>query len=63
MAKDEGISAGVSTRSGAHVPDAKYERLIARAKNLPPVRPPLLRDVAALAQRRQRKAATPATVG
>jgi hypothetical protein len=41
MAKDEGISAGVSTRSGAHVPDAKYERLIARAKDLPPVRPPL----------------------
>ena len=37
MAKDEDVSVGVSTRGGAHVPHAKYERLIARAKELPPV--------------------------
>ena len=37
MAKDEDVSVGVSTRGGAHVPHAKYEKLIARAKELPPV--------------------------
>jgi hypothetical protein len=37
MAKDEDVSVGVSTRGGAHVTHAKYERLIARAKELPPV--------------------------
>jgi phosphate acetyltransferase len=37
MAKDEDASVGVSARTGEHVPHAKYERLIARAKELPPV--------------------------
>ena len=37
MAKNEDVSVGVSTRGGAHVPHAKYEKLIARAKELPPV--------------------------
>ena len=37
MAKDEDVSVGVSAKGGAHVPHAKYERLIARAKELPPV--------------------------
>lgn len=37
MAKDEDASVGVSAGSGAHVPHAKYERLIARAKEFPPV--------------------------
>lgn len=37
MAKDEGVSVGGSAKGGAHVPHAKYERLIARAKELPPV--------------------------
>ena len=37
MAKDEDVSVGVSTRGGAHVPHAKYEKLIARAKEVPPV--------------------------
>src|SRR5271165_6569501 len=37
MAKDEDVSVGVSTTGGAHVPHAKYEKLIARAKEGPPV--------------------------
>ena len=37
MAKDDDVSVGVSAKSGAHVPQEKYERLIARAKELPPV--------------------------
>src|SRR5271166_4286749 len=37
MAKDEDVSVGVSAKGGAHVPHPKYERLIARAKELPPV--------------------------
>ena len=37
MAKDDDISVGVGTTGGAHVPHAKYEKLIARAKEGPPV--------------------------
>ena len=37
MAKDEDVSVGVSATGAAHVPHAKYDRLIARAKELPPV--------------------------
>ena len=37
MARDEDLSVGVSARGGAHVPHAKYDPLIARAKELPPV--------------------------
>ena len=37
MARDEDISVGVSAQGSAHVPHAKYDRLIARAKELPPV--------------------------
>ena len=37
MAKDDAVSVGVSTTGGADAPHAKYERLIARAKEGPPV--------------------------
>lgn len=37
MARDDDVSVGVSAKDGAHVPHAKYDRLIARAKELPPV--------------------------
>ena len=37
MAKDDDISVGVGTTDGAHVPHAKYEKLIARAKEGSPV--------------------------
>ena len=37
MAKDEDVSVGVSAKTSAHVPHAKYDRLIARAKEVPPV--------------------------
>ena len=37
MAKDEDASVGVSARTGEHVLRAKYDRLIERAKELPPV--------------------------
>ena len=37
MAKDEDVSVGVSAKTSAYVPHAKYDRLIARAKEVPPV--------------------------
>ena len=37
MATNEGVISSASAMAGAHVPHAKYERLIARAKELPAV--------------------------
>ena len=37
MATNEGVISSATAMAGAHVPHAKYERLIARAKELPAV--------------------------
>lgn len=37
MARDEDVSVSVSAKPGTYVPHAKYEHLIARAKEVPPV--------------------------
>ena len=37
MTTNEGVISSAAAMAGAHVPHAKYERLIARAKELPPV--------------------------
>ena len=37
MATNEGVISSASAMAGAHVPHAKYERLIARAKEVPAV--------------------------